>query len=297
MRRKKSSIVWIQGITCNGDSHSFYNYESMKSFSKDFEMLYHPLLLLKKSFQEIIEGEDAFDFLIIEGALSKDKSIIERFGYGMEDIVDALSKRAKHIICAGSCACYGGVFRLRDEKSIFGLLFSGKQKGGYWKDSSNVINLSGCPVHPSWIVDTLYALKENKKVITDEFLRPKEIYAYLAHHGCIRNEYFEWKVDCKGFGHKEGCLFYEQGCLGPMTHANCNKILWNNVSSKTRVGSPCVGCTEFDFPRKSLYETQTNMSLPQAPVGISKRAYYALAGVAKGFKIERLEKRLFDEDN
>jgi hydrogenase small subunit len=38
------------------------------------------------------------------------------------------------------------------------------------------------------------------------------------------------------------------------------------------------------------------MSLPTAPVGISKRAYYALAGVAKGFKIERLEKRLLDEN-
>ena len=23
---------------------------------------------------------------------------------------------------------------------------------------------------------------------------------------------------------KEGCLFYEQGCRGPMTHSSCNKI-------------------------------------------------------------------------
>ncbi len=24
---------------------------------------------------------------------------------------------------------------------------------------------------------------------------------------CVRNEYFEWKIDTKNFGEKEGCLF------------------------------------------------------------------------------------------
>ena len=43
---------------------------------------------------------------------------------------------------------------------------------------------------------------------------------------------------------KRVVLFYEQGCRGPMTHSSCNKILWNEVSSKTRVGMPCIGCTE-----------------------------------------------------
>ncbi len=39
------------------------------------------------------------------------------------------------------------------------------------------------------------------------------------------------------------------------------------------------------------------MSLPQTPVGISKRAYYTLAGIAKSFKIDRLEKKLIDENH
>lgn len=294
---QKSSIVWIQGLTCNGNSHSFFNYPQMSSFSTSFELLYHPLLVGEQTFEMIYESDTSFDFLILEGALSHDASLIQKFHRPFSEVLDNLSSRAKYIICAGSCASFGGIFRLQDPTRISGALFNGKEHGGYWHQKANVINLSGCPLHPRWLVDTLLMLHRNEKVLLDAFLRPKEIYAYLVHHGCLRNEYFEWKVDSKKLGEKEGCLFYEHGCQGPMAHANCNKILWNGVSSKTRAGSACLGCTEFDFPRRSLYETQTNMSLPQTPVGVSKRAYYTLAGIAKSFKVERLERKLIDEDN
>jgi len=235
--------------------------------------------------------------LIVEGAFSKNSELLSRFGFSFKELVDKLSEKVKHIVCAGSCASFGGIFRLQDEKQIFGALYSGKEEGGYWQKNDKVINIPGCPMHPRWFVETLLKLHFKDNVYLDEYRRPKEVYSYLVHQGCLRNEYFEWKVDCKEYGQKEGCLFYEHGCQGPMTHANCNKILWNSVSSKTRVGSSCLGCTEFDFPKKALYETQTHMSLPAAPYGVSKRAYYSLAGVAKGFKIDRLEKRLFDEND
>lgn len=294
---QKSTIVWLQGLTCNGNSHSFFNYAYMPSFAAAFEMLYHPLVCGEEHFLSFLQSDTPFDFLILEGSLSHDERLIQRFGLPFYEILDTLAPRAKHIICAGSCASFGGIFRLRDPEKITGALFSGKEKGGYWLEKNNVINISGCPIHPRWLVDTLFAVRDEKTILLDEFLRPKEVFAYLAHHGCLRNEYFEWKVDSKQLGEKEGCLFYEHGCQGPMSHANCNKILWNGISSKTRAGSPCLGCTEFDFPRRALYETHKNMSLPQTPFGISKRAYYTVAGVAKSFKIERLEKKLIDEDH
>jgi hydrogenase small subunit len=298
MKNNPSSIVWIQGLTCNGNTHSFFNYTNLDFFSKNFEFLHHPQVMTQYSLQDIIDASFQIDFLVIEGAFSKDEDIISRFGMSFHAIVDNLSQRAKYIICAGSCASFGGIFRLNNPEKIFGAMFNGKKEGGYWeKKKETIINIPGCPMHPKWFVDTLLALRYEKKVLLDEFNRPKEIFAYFVHHGCVRNEYFEWKVDCKGYGLKEGCLFYEHGCQGPMTHANCNKILWNEVSSKTRVGSACLGCTEFDFPKTALYETQKNMSLPATPTGISKRAYYSLAGIAKSFKIERLEKRLIDENN
>jgi hydrogenase small subunit len=158
-----------------------------------------------------------------------------------------------------------------------------------------IVNLTGCPVHPEWIFQTMFTLKDYGKIKLDEYGRPLELYYGLAHHGCTRNEYFEWKVEAKNFGEKEGCLFYEQGCRGPMTHSNCNKILWNDVSTKTRVGMPCIGCTEFDFPRENMLETKKNIGIPaEVPLGISKRAYLSLTGVAKTFKIDRLHKKLIE---
>ena len=288
----KKSIVWIQGITCNGDSHSFFNYSQMKSFAKNFDIVYHPLLVGNYNLKDILNSDDSYDYLIVEGSFTKVKDYVDRSGYSFGELIDNLAKKVRYIICAGTCASFGGIFRERDKKNISGALYGGDKKGGYWDKNHKVINIPGCPLHPKWLVDTLFALKEGREPLLDEYLRPKEVYSYFVHHGCMRNEYFEWKIDTKSFGEKEGCLFYDHGCRGPMTHANCNKILWNEVSSKTRAGSPCLGCTEPDFPRDNVYETKKYMSLPATPVGVSKRAYYSITGVAKSFKIERLEKRL-----
>jgi hydrogenase small subunit len=125
---------------------------------------------------------------------------------------------------------------------------------------------------------------------------PKEFFSYPVHNGCTRNDSFEYNVDEHTFGKKEGCMFYDHGCQAPFTHGSCNKILWNEVNSKTRAGEPCHGCTEPTFPRQNLFSTKKNMGIPHSlPLGVPKRAYLTLSGVTKAFKIERLEKDLFDE--
>jgi hydrogenase small subunit len=91
-------------------------------------------------------------------------------------------------------------------------------------------------------------------------------------------------------------MFYEHGCQAPFTNGSCNKILWNEINSKTRAGHPCMGCTEPTFPKENLFSTKRNMGIPQyLPLGVNKRAYLTLAGIAKAFTIDRLEKRLFDD--
>ena len=274
----------------------------MEAFLENFHFLHHPLLPSPYSLRELVDNDEEIDFLIIEGALSHNMSVIERNRLGIHEILSSLVKRAKYIICAGSCASFGGLFSERDSKHIYGAVYSGEKPDGFWKQDftsvsgHRVVNIPGCPLHPRWLAETLVTLREEGMCSLDNWHRPREIFSYLAHHGCMRNEYFEWKVDCIEYGHKEGCLFYDQGCQGPMTHANCNKILWNEVSSKTRAGSPCLGCTEPTFPKKGLFSTPKYMSLPATPIGISKRAYYAVAGIAKGFHIDRLEKKLINED-
>jgi hydrogenase small subunit len=103
-------------------------------------------------------------------------------------------------------------------------------------------------------------------------------------------QFFEYKQSTLEFGQgtRTGCLFYEFGCRGPMTHSPCNRILWNRQSSKTRAGMPCTGCTEPEFPFFDLapgtvFKTQKiSGALPkEVPEGMDSLSYMALAAAAK----------------
>jgi len=290
---KKPSIVWFQGVTCNGNTHSFLNLENLDKLLSKFEILSHPALPSTESFTTITECCLSCDVFIFEGTYDP---LLERNGVRVSKIVEHYAKDAKYVIALGSCASFGGMFKASAPDRNSGLIFNEeKEEGPLLAVKNKLINISGCPIHPEWLAYVLEMTLREKEVVVDNLHRPVELYSNLAHHGCTRNEYFEWKVDAKGFGEKEGCLYYKQGCRAPMTHASCNKILWNEVSSKTRVGTPCFGCTEPDFPRSNLFSTKTNMSIPvDVPLGVPKRSYLTMAGIAKTFHIKRLEGKLID---
>ncbi len=271
--------LWLQGITCNGNAHSFLHHENLEAVLEKITFLYHPLLPSSLTIVELCAFDEPFDLLIVEGAFGD----IDRGGCSFVELFRRFAKRARKIIAVGSCAVYGGLLGER------GVNFSRDKRVG----NIELINIPGCPAHPEWIAFAM----QSKTLHLDNYQRPKELFGITVHSGCSRNEYFEWKVDAKSFGVQEGCLFYEQGCQAPYTHGSCNKILWNGVSSKTRVGTPCFGCTEPTFPGKSLFKTKTYMGIPaKMPLGVPKRAYLTLTGVAKSFFIPRLNKRVIDED-
>ncbi|MDD5717129.1 MAG: hydrogenase [Sulfuricurvum sp.] len=291
----KLKIIWLQGITCNGNTHSFLNDPSLGRLLESVEFIHHPLLACTLNLSELVEHLPASDILIIEGSYKAD---FERAYRRMDSVLPALAAKAEHIVSLGSCASFGGIFKEADPERISGIVFDReKALGPLAEMMPKVITLSGCPVHPKWLTFVIDMIRAGKAISVDEFRRPKELYAYLVHNGCLRNEYFEWKVDSDRFGTKEGCLFYAQGCQAPFTHGSCNKILWNEVSSKTRSGTPCFGCTEPSFPKRELFSTKTYMSIPaEVPLGVPKRSYLALTGAAKSFHIKRLEERLIDDN-
>jgi len=291
--KAKPKLLWLQGVTCNGNTHSFLNLPHLEQLINKFEIIYHPLLEGSLSFEQISQCQDSCDILIFEGSYDP---LLKRNNVLVKTILEHYARQAKDIIALGSCASFGGIFKASAPERNTGLMFNeSKKEGPLLSSQAKLTNLSGCPAHPEWLAHTLEMILHENSIIKDDLQRPVELYSTLAHHGCTRNEYFEWKVDSKDFGLKEGCLFYAQGCRGPMTHASCNKILWNEVSSKTRVGTPCFGCTEPDFPRNNMFTTKTSMSIPQdVPLGISKRSYLTMAGIAKSFHIDRLEGKLID---
>ena len=244
------------------------------------------------SLEDIVLNDIECDILIIEGTISSeykkaDQSII--------NIINQYASIVKKIITVGTCATFGGIFRQSGYSYATGLHFDQDKPTFLFQHiKDKTISLSGCPIQPEPLANILYSIKEDINLSLDNFNRPSEYFSYTIHNGCTRNEYFEYKVDNHNFGKKEGCMFYDHGCHAPYTQGSCNKILWNETSSKTRNGEPCHGCTNPTFPTANLFKTKKNMGIPQhLPIGISKRAYLTLAGVTKAFKIKRLEEDLF----
>ena len=293
---KKPRLLWLQAITCNGNTHSFLNHSDLFSILSHFELVYHPVLESKYSIENLIKGSIPCDILILEGSFIE--SGFTKGGVEVSKLIEIYADKSTHIITAGTCASFGGIFKQKDPKNISGFAFDIEEKTSrYEKYAPKLITLSGCPIHPKWLSYVLIMIASKRQIPIDNLHRPKELYGYTVHMGCVRNEYFEWKIDTKNYGLKEGCLFYEQGCQGPYTRGSCNKILWNDTSSKTRVGTPCFGCTEPNFPKATLFETKTNMGIPaKMPLGIPRRAYLTLTGVVKSFKIKRFSEKLLEYD-
>ena len=295
--QKKLKVLWLQSITCNGNTHSFLNHPDLSSILPNFEFVYHPVLETPYTIEEVAKGKLECDILILEGSFREEG--FTRGRVEVSKIFNAYAKRAKHIISAGTCATFGGIFKEYDPEHISGFCFDGEERTERYETyASKLISLPGCPIHPRWLSYVLMMIRKGKSIPLDELHRPQELYGITVHTGCTRNEYFEWKIDSKGFGLKEGCLFYEQGCQGPYTRGSCNKILWNDTSSKTIVGTPCLGCTEPNFPKTALYVTKTNMGIPATmPLGVPRRAYLTATGIAKSFRIKRFEERIIDYDS
>ncbi len=294
--QNKPKLLWLQSITCNGNTHSFLNHPDLFSILSYFEVVHHPVLEGSHVMEDVIAGEVPCDVLILEGSFKEEG--FKKGGVEVASLIHTYAKKAKHIISAGTCATFGGIFKQNDPENISGFCFDLEEKTSRYNTyASKLISLPGCPMHPKWMSYVLLMIANQKKIVIDSMHRPVELYGYTVHTGCTRNEYFEWKIDTKNFGLKEGCLFYEQGCQGPYTRGSCNKILWNDVSSKTRAGTPCFGCTEPNFPQTSLFSTQTNMGIPaKMPLGIPRRAYLTLTGVVKSFKIKRFSEKLLEYD-
>ncbi|MEZ0361344.1 MAG: Ni/Fe hydrogenase [Hydrogenobacter sp.] len=281
------NVLWLQRLSCCGNTHSLLNCETFDSLLKEVNFLFHPSLSVgdeEEILSEVLKGAMKVNLLVIEGAVRGDDKKIRELCY-----------IADYVMAVGSCASYGNIPALKDYR-VFGLQYRFKEAGGLLgkdfisKGGLPVINVSGCPAHPEWIVGVIRSLSKGIKPELDNYGRPKEFYSSLTHWGCTRNEYFEWKIEPESLGSKKGCLFYNYGCRGPMTYSSCNIILWNGVNSKTRAGTPCFGCTEFDFPRVGLFETKQFAGLPaELPIGVSKRGYIMLSGIAKVFAPERLK--------
>lgn len=306
-----NTLYWLHCGGCGGDTHSALNAE-LPEFTEllkslDIQMLWHPSLSNGTAnehhdlIESILSGELQLDILCVEGAVIRGPSGTGMFdtvaGRPKKDILAGLCAQAQFVVAVGTCASFGGI-SAECEIEATGLQFLKKNKGGFLgktyaaQSGWPVINLPGCPCHPSVVSGVLTTLSYYKPIILNEYNSPMEWYGMLVHQGCTRNEYHEYRVEDSIFGEK-GCMFFHLGCRGPLAFGSCNKVLWNKRSSKTRVGVPCFGCTLPDFPQSTpFYETPNIEGIPdELPDGVDRAHYMAYKAMAAAAAPERLKKR------
>jgi ferredoxin hydrogenase small subunit len=217
----------------------------------------------------------------------------------MIDWVRELATRASYVLAIGSCAAWGGVTAGGPNPTdACGLQYDDEIPGGLlgaeFRSSSGlpVINVAGCPTHPGWVIDTLMALAASEIAAQDldAYARPRFYADHLVHHGCTRNEYYEFKASAVKPSDL-GCLMEHLGCKGTQVHADCNTRLWNGEGSCTRAGYACVACTEpgFQEPGHPFHQTPKIAGIPVGlPTDMPKAWFVALASLSKSATPKRV---------
>jgi len=273
----------------------------------DIELLWHPSLSNSSAQEHLAlldrlrSCEQQLDILCVEGFVINGPNDSGRYDLfwnrPKKDLLLELAPLAQHLVAVGTCAAFGGVGNI-GEIEASGLQFIAAEKGGLLgadfvaAGGYPVINLPGCPTHPSVVADLLTNLVDGDPLELNDLQAPQQWFDMLIHQGCLRNEYHEFRIEERQFG-EPGCLFFHRGCRGPLTSGPCNKLLWNQRSSKTNVGVPCVGCTSPDFPQAyPFFETRNIADIPlELPAGVDRAHYLAYKGMAAAAAPERLKKR------
>lgn len=275
------------------------------------DLLWHPALSLATAseilplLQALADGTETVDILCVEGAIARGPNGTGRFqmlsgtGKPLMDWVRAIALRARHVVAVGTCAAYGGVTAAGGNPSdAVGLQYEGAHPGGLlppdWRAAGGlpVVNVAGCPTHPGWVTETLLLLASGAlgAADLDGFGRPRFYADHLVHHGCPKNEFYEYKASARHLSDL-GCMMENLGCVGTQAVGDCNIRPWNGEGSCTRAGFPCINCTapEFEEPRHPFTETPKVAGIPVGlPTDMPKAWFMALASLSKAATPERI---------
>ncbi|MEW5707285.1 HupU protein [Pelomicrobium sp.] len=302
------NVLWLQSGGCGGCTMSLLCADSCNLFemlsSAGVRFLWHPSLSeetgveVTRVMERCLSGQVTLDALCVEGSLLRGPNGTGRFhllagtGRPMIQWVRELASVARYTVAVGTCAAYGGVTAAGGNPTdACGLQYEGDEPGGLlgveYRSRSGlpVINIAGCPTHPNWVVETLMCLAFGlfSERDMDALGRPRFYADHLVHHGCTRNEYYEFKASAEKPSDL-GCMMENMGCKGTQAHADCNIRLWNGEGSCTRGGYACISCTEpgFEEPGHPFAQTPKIAGIPVGlPTDMPKAWFVALASLSK----------------
>jgi len=253
--KKKLPVIWLETNDSGDNNIAFMNttYPYLdRVFTEMIDLLYSNTFMAAQgrnalNILEQIPGIYKGKFtLVVEGAVPvKDNGVYNiiartetRFITALE-AVTRLGGLAEYVVAVGTCASFGGPSAARPN-----LTGSAGVRDVLERE---VINVSGCPVNPDWFVGTLAHLLMYGRPDLDRSGRPTLFYGFTVHRHCQRRSYFDNKDFAMKLGDIE-CMF-SLGCMGPRTGADCPYRQWiNHVSWPVKANTPCIGCTNEDFP-------------------------------------------------
>ena len=318
---ERFNVLWLQSGGCGGCSMSLLCADTTDFFALleggGVDMVWHPSLSLASGEEllKVLEGALAgrwrLDALCIEGSVLRGPNgsglyhVMAGTGRPMAAWIRELALVARHVVAVGTCAAFGGISAMRGSGTdACGLQYDGAHPGGalgaaFRTQAADgvawpVINVAGCPTHPDWVVETLLRLAAGHlgPEDLDALGRPRFYADELVHHGCTRNEFYEFKASAEKPSDL-GCLMEHMGCKGTQAHADCNRRLWNGSGSCTRGGYACISCTEpgFEEPGHPFHATPKIAGIPIGlPIDMPKAWFVALASLSKSATPARVRK-------
>ena len=252
----KLPVVMIETGTCTGDSISLDNIwtptfsdilTNIVDWRYDWSMNQVQGDAAYRVLQETYEKMPNDYILLVQGAMiQRDDGHYNHVAYdngklitGLE-LVRRIGLKAKYVVAIGSCATYGGpVAGYPNPSQATGVQTILPER--------RVINISGCPAHPDWIMGTLLHLALYGEPELEKFGRPKLFFGETVHNRCPRRRDYDQGIFATEIGQKT-CL-YRVGCKGPVTYADCPIRRWNDrFNWPIGCNTPCIGCTEPGFP-------------------------------------------------
>lgn len=309
----KFNVLWLQSGGCGGCTMSLLCADTPDFFgtleSAGIGLLWHPSLSLASGLdalailRDCAEGRIALHALCVEGSMLRGEDgrfhVLAGSGLPMVDWVRQLAAVATYTVAVGTCAAFGGITAGGiNPTDACGLQYEGEVPGGLlgadYRSGAGlpVINVAGCPTHPNWVMETLMALAAGMFDASslDALGRPRFYADHLVHHGCTRNEFYEFKASAEQPSDL-GCMMEHMGCKGTQVHADCNTRLWNGEGSCTRGGYACIACTQpgFEEPGHPFQSTPKIAGIPVGlPTDMPKAWFVALASLSKSATPKRV---------
>jgi ferredoxin hydrogenase small subunit len=309
------TVLWLQAGSCGGCTMSALGADDVGMVRAlahfGIRLLWHPSLSEESGAEavailaDVEAGRTELDCLCVEGAVLRGPGGSGRFqvlsgtGRPMMDWVQALAARAGTVVAVGSCAAFGGIAAGGGNGTdAVGLQWLGFEGGGALgadfrsRSGLPVVNVAGCAPHPGWIVETLAALAlgDLDAEALDGLGRPRAFADHLAHHGCSRNEFYEFKASAQRHSQR-GCMMENLGCKATQAAGDCNIRRWNGAGSCTDGGYACIACTSpgFEHPGHPFQETPKIAGIPVGlPVDMPKAWFVALAALSKSATPQRV---------